>query len=227
MAGGPDLQSRRGAEHGGAHAIGAQALQRGDDAVGRPGADGVAAGLVVQGDNAHWPGYLGPDGGAREAVRTGPGNRLTGSRLSCPPVRRRLLALRTAFPAGQGHVGPDQRVLPCAEDGMHQPERLDPLLAGQGAGHLVPKHLLQDVECPPGLGNVQAGLVTVRRDLPGPGDDRPRIALVHALDDESEQMPHVTTALCRIGCLVIPVLARFEHGNRFVDHPILGAGQDR
>ena len=109
---------------------------------------------------------------------------------------------------------------------MHLPERLDTLLASQGAGHLVPEHLLQDVECPPGLGNVQAGPVTVHRDLPGPGDDRPCIALAHALDDESEQMPHVTTALCGIGCLVIPVLARLEHGNRFVDHPILGAGQD-
>ncbi len=39
-------------------------------------------------------------------------------------------------------------------------------------------------------------------------------------------MPHVTTALCGVGCLLIPVLARLEHGNRFVDHPILGAGQD-
>ena len=221
MAGGPDPQSRRGAEHGGAHAIGAQALQRGDDAVGHPGADGVAPALVVQGDNANRPDYLCPDGGAREAVRPG-----RGGRLGCPPARRRLLARRAAFPAGQGHVGPDQRVLPCAEDGVHQPERLDPLLAGQGAGHLVPEHLLQDVECPPGLGNIQAGPETVRRDLPGRRDDRLRLALVHTLDDEPEQMPHVTTALGRAGCLVVPVLARFEHGNHLVDHPILGAGQD-
>ena len=221
MAGGPDPQSRRGAEHGGAHTIGAQALQRGDDAVGHPGGDGVAPGLVVQGDNANCPGYLCPDGGAREAVRPG-----RGGRLGWPPARRRLLAQRAAFSAGQGHIGPDQRVLPCAEDGVHLPERLDPLLAGQGAGHLVPEHLLQDVECPPGLGNIQAGPETVRRDLPGRRDDRLCLALVHALDDEPEQMPYVTTALGRAGCLVVPVLARFEHGNHLVDHPILGAGQD-
>ena len=109
---------------------------------------------------------------------------------------------------------------------MHLPERLDPLLAGQGAGHLVPEHLLQDVEGPPGLGNVQAGPETVRRDLPGRRDDRLGMALAHAPDDETEQLPHVTTALLRAGCLLIPGLARFERGNRLVDHPVLGAGQD-
>ena len=225
MARGPDPQSRRGAEHRGAHPIGAQALQRGDDAVGHPGTDGVAPALVVQGDNANWPDYLGPDGGGREAVRTCRGGR-PGRRLACPRARRRLLTQRTAFPAGQCHVRPDQRVLPGAEDGVHQPERLDPLLAGQGAGHLVPEHLLQDVECPPGLGNVQASPETVRRHLPGRRDDRLRTALVHTLDDEPEQVPNETTALRRAGRLVVPRLARFERGNSPVDHPVLGAGQD-
>ena len=110
---------------------------------------------------------------------------------------------------------------------MHQPERLDPLLPGQGAGHLVPEHLLQHVKRPPGLGDVQAGLETIRRDLPGRRDDRLRTALAHALDDKPEQLPHVTTALRRPGRLVIPRLARLEHGNRLVHHPIPGAGQDR
>jgi hypothetical protein len=82
------------------------------------------------------------------------------------------------------------------------------------------------VECPPGLSNIQAGPEAVGRGLPGRRDDRLRLALVHALDDEPEQMPYVTTALGRAGCLVVPVLARFEHGNHLVDHPILGAGQD-
>ena len=109
---------------------------------------------------------------------------------------------------------------------MHQPERLDPLLAGQRADHLVPEHLLQDVECPRGLGNIQAGPDAVGRDLPGRRDDRLRMAIVHALDHEPEQMPHVTTTLGRAGCLVVPQLARFEHGYRLVDHPILGAGQE-
>ena len=109
---------------------------------------------------------------------------------------------------------------------MHQPERLDPLLAGQGAGHLVPEHLLQDVEYPPGLGNIQAGPEAVGRHLPGRRDDRLRMAIVYALDDEPEQMPHVTTTLCRAGCLVVPRPARFEHGYRLVDHSILGAGQE-
>src|SRR5208337_184765 len=95
---------------------------------------------------------------------------------------------RGAFPASQGHVRADQRVLPRAEDGVHQPERLDPLLVGQGAGHLVPEHLLQHVKCPPGLGDVQAGPEAVRRDLPGRRNDRFRMALVHALDDEPEQV---------------------------------------
>ena len=165
--------------------------------------------------------------GPTTCVRTAAPARSAGpGRPGCPPVRRGLLALRTAFPAGQGHVGPDQRVLPCAEDGVHQPERLDPLLAGQGAGHLVPKHLLQDVECPPGLGNIQAGPEAVGRHLPGRRDDRLRMAIVHALDDEPEQMPHVTATLCRAGCLFVPRPARFEHGYRLVDHPILGAGQE-
>lgn len=53
--------------------------------------------------------------------------------------------------------------------------------------------------------NIQAGLEAVRRDLPGRRDDRLRMALVHPLDDEPEQVPHVTTTL---------------------GHPILGAGQE-
>ena len=52
------------------------------------------------------------------------------------------------------------------------------------------------------------------------------MALLHALDDEPEQMPHVTTAFRRARCLVVPVLARFERGHGLIDHPILGAGQD-
>ena len=58
-------------------------------------------------------------------------------------------------------------------------------------------------------------------------DDRLGVALAHALDDEPEQIPHVATALLRAGCLVVRLMASLERGNRFVDYPILGAGEDR
>ena len=71
-----------------------------------------------------------------------------------------------------------------------------------------------------------AGPEAVGRHLPGRRDDRLRMAIVHALDDEPEQMPHVTATLCRAGCLFVPRPARFEDGYRLGDHPILGAGQE-
>ena len=76
MAGGPDAQSGRRAEHNGAHALGSQALEPGDDTVGRLGAEGIARALVVKGDDANLPAFIGPDGAAREASsRVGDENR--------------------------------------------------------------------------------------------------------------------------------------------------------
>lgn len=78
----------------------------------------------------------------------------------------------------------------------------------------------------PGSRYVGAGHEAVRRDLLGRRDDGLGVALVRALDDEPEQMPHVAAALLRAGCLVVRLIASLERGSRFVDYPVLGAGKD-
>ena len=57
-------------------------------------------------------------------------------------------------------------------------------------------------------------------------DDRLDVALMHAPDDELEQIPHVPTALLLAGCHIARVTASPERGNHFVDESILGAGKD-
>jgi hypothetical protein len=73
MPGGPHVHSRRGAEHHSAHALGPQALERGDHAVGHLGTDSVAVTPIVKDDDANLPVHTRPDGGAREAIRPGSG----------------------------------------------------------------------------------------------------------------------------------------------------------
>jgi hypothetical protein len=105
---------------------------------------------------------IGPDGAAREAS-----SRSRAACLAFAPRGRGLLAQRTGSPAGQGHIGPGQRVFPRPEDGVQQPECLDPLVVCEGARYLAPEHLFQDVEYSLDLGDVEARLEAVRRDLLG------------------------------------------------------------
>jgi hypothetical protein len=99
----------------------------------------------------------------------------------------------------QGHVGSGLRILPRPDDGVHEPECLNPLLAGEGADHMAPEHLRQDVECFLRLGEVDARGETVGRDLRRWRDDRLGPALAHATKDEPEQLPHVVATLLRAG----------------------------
>jgi hypothetical protein len=50
---------------------------------------------------------------------------------------------------------------------------------------------------------------------------------VHTLDDEPEQIPDVTTALPSAGYPVVCLIVSLEPGDRFVDCPVPGAGEDR
>ncbi len=66
---------------------------------------------------------------------------------------------------------------------------------------------------------------TVRRDRLRRRQQRLGAVHAHALDDEPEQIPDITTALLRAGpvvCLIVSV----ERGDPFVDCPVLGAGED-
>src|ERR1700683_2606386 len=69
LAGGPDIHSLRGAEHDGAHTIGSQSPEGGDDTVGGLGTECVTPALVVESDDANLPSDLQPDSGAFEALR--------------------------------------------------------------------------------------------------------------------------------------------------------------
>ena len=80
-----------------------------------------------------------------------------------------------------------------------KPERLNQLLAGQGANQMAPQHLGQDVECFLHLGQVNARGVAVRRDPLRRPDDRLGAARAHAPQDEVKQLPHVAAALFRAG----------------------------
>ena len=91
---------------------------------------------------------------------------------------------------------------------------------------MAPEHLLQDVECSLDLGDVEARLEAVRRDLLGRRDDRLGTALVHAMDDQLEQIPHVATVLLRADCVVVCLMASLERGSSFLDYSILGIGQN-
>jgi hypothetical protein len=90
---------------------------------------------------------------------------------------------------------------------------------------VAPEHLFQDVECSLDLGDAETRLEAVRRDLLGRRDDRLGTALVHALDDQLEQIPHVATALLRADCVVVRLMASLERGSSFLDYSILGGGQ--
>ncbi len=109
---------------------------------------------------------------------------------------------------------------------MHQPERLDPLVVGEAADYVAPEHLLQNVECSLDLGDAEARLEAVRRDLPGRRDDRLGPAFVHALDDQLEQTPHIATVLLRADCVVVCPMASLERGSSFLDYSILVTGQN-
>ena len=82
LAGGPDVQSRRGAKHDGSDALGLQAVEGGDDTVGHLGTEGVAPALVVEGDDADLSEHFGPDNGAFEADGPGRGRAALGARLT-------------------------------------------------------------------------------------------------------------------------------------------------
>jgi hypothetical protein len=82
LASGPDLQSRRGAEHNGTHVHGSQAVEGGDDTVGHLGTEGVAPALVVEGDDADLSEDFGPDDGPFEANGSGRGRAALGARLT-------------------------------------------------------------------------------------------------------------------------------------------------
>ena len=136
-----------------------------------------------------------------------------------------LLTLPVAATGGQGHVDPGHRILARPDDGVQQPELLNQLLAGQGVGQMAPQRLRQDVESSLYIGQVNARGVTVRRDLLRRPDDRLGAACAHAAQDEAEQLPHVAAALVRavrLACLA----ALREGGDRFVDHPVLRAGEN-
>ncbi len=80
--------------------------------------------------------------------------------------------------------------------------------------HLVrAENLVHSVECSLDLGDVEARLEAVRRDLPGLRDDRLGAVLVHALDDQLEQIPHVATALLWADCVVVRLMASLERGS--------------
>ena len=89
---------------------------------------------------------------------------------------------------------------------------------------MTPEHLLQNVERPLDLGDVEARLEAVRRDLPGRRDDRLGAALAHAPDDQLEQIPHVATVLLRADSMVVCLMASLERGSSFLDHSLLGIG---
>lgn len=196
-----------------------QAPEGGDDAVDHPGTKDVAPAQVGKSDDANVPEDFGPDGTVREASRP--------SRIATAARRCGLLAERTAALAGQGHVGSRRRVSARPEGGAHQPLRLDLLVAGQGVGDQAPEHLLQDAEFFLDLGNIETGHETVRRDLLRRRHHRLGAALAHTLDDEPEQIPDVTTALPGAGCPVVCLIVSLERGDRFVDCPVPGAGEDR
>jgi len=61
--------------------------------------------------------------------------------------------------------------------------------------------------------------------LVGRRDDRLDVAVVHAPDDELEQVPQVAAPHLRAGRLVTRV-APLELGDCFVDDSVLGAGKD-
>jgi hypothetical protein len=84
---------------------------------------------------------------------------------------------------------------------------------------------MQGVERSLDLGDVDAGAEAVRRDLLRWRDDRLGAALVHAPQDEPEQLPQVATALLRAGCIGQRSIASVKRGKRLVDHPVLRAGQ--
>src|SRR5208283_3837382 len=117
--------------------------------------------------------------------------------------RRRELLVTGGLPtAGERHVGPGKSVPARPQDRVHELERLYPLVACQAGGHLAPEHLLQDVELSLNLANVEAGREAVRSQLVRRRDDRLDIAIVHALDDELEQIPQVPATHLRAGGLV-------------------------
>ena len=189
MAGRPDVHARRGAQHDRADLTGAHALQRGDDPAGHLGADGVALVAIPEGDDADLADHVGLDGGALRAV---PG---LGACGGC--FIRYLFVV--AVTGGQGHVDPGRRVLARSGDLGQQSERLDQLLARQGAGQLAPEHLGQDGEGSLDLGQGNARSVRVRCDLLRRPDDRLGAARAYAAQDEAEQLPHLAAAAVREG----------------------------
>jgi hypothetical protein len=127
----------------------------------------------------------------------------------------------------QGHVGLGLRILRRPDDGVHEPKRLNPLFAGEGADHVAPERLRQDIECFLRLGEVNARGETVGRDPRNWRDDRLSSAFAHATQNEPEQLPHLVAALLRAGWVVLCLIALHQRGNRFLDHTVLRAGDDR
>jgi len=93
------VQSRRGAEHNGSHALGSQALEGGDDAVGHLGTESVAPALVVEGDDADLSEHFRPDDDGFEANGHGRGRAAPGARLKI------MLSHWLSFFRGQRAVG--------------------------------------------------------------------------------------------------------------------------
>ncbi len=133
---------------------------------------------------------------------------------------------RPAPSLGQGDVGPGQRILTGPEDRVHEPERLELLVARQCSGQMTPEHVLQDHEGGLDVGQVDAGPEAVHRELLGRRDDRIGAALVQALPDQLQKVLNVATALRRAGHATAGLIALFEGGYRVADHPVPGPDQD-
>jgi len=92
MTGGPDVHSRRGAEHNSAHALSSQALEGGDDTADHPGTERVTSALVVERDDANLSEDFCPDDSALGA--NGPGRAVPGARVKMIVLSHRALLPR-------------------------------------------------------------------------------------------------------------------------------------
>jgi hypothetical protein len=94
MTGGPDVHSRRGAEHNSAHTLGSQALEAVDDTLDHLGTESVSPALVVEGDDANLSEDFCPDGSALGASGPNRGRAASGAHLKMIVLSHWALLLR-------------------------------------------------------------------------------------------------------------------------------------